>query len=120
MAHTISLKTNKESNFFKKLKEKYINKKETSYAIQLLKKTYNIKYKSIKECKAESSYIKNIDRQNKWIIMYIINNKNIFINNNEIDTKKLFNYILSRVNNLEQTQNIYKYIMRERQKNNEH
>ncbi|MBO4517192.1 hypothetical protein J5751_07395 [bacterium] len=61
MANTIALKTNKESEFFKKLKEQYINKKETSYALQLLKKTYNIKYKSIKECKMESASIKRID-----------------------------------------------------------
>lgn len=117
MAHTISLETNKESEFFKKLKDKYINKKETSYAIQLLKKTHNIKYKSIKECKMESASIKIIDRENMRLVNYILNNKNSFMNNNKIDVKKLFKYILSRVNSIDQTQNIYRYILRERQGN---
>lgn len=38
------------------------------------------------------------------------------MNNNEIDIKKLFNHILSRVNSIDQAQNIYWYIMRERNK----
>lgn len=116
MANTIALKTNKESEFFKKLKEQYINKKETSYALQLLKKTYNIKYKSIKECKMESASIKRIDWENMRLVSYILYNKNLFMNNNEIDIKKLFNHILSRVNSIDQAQNIYWYIMRERNK----
>ncbi|MBO4517193.1 hypothetical protein J5751_07400 [bacterium] len=50
------------------------------------------------------------------LVSYILYNKNLFMNNNEIDIKKLFNHILSRVNSIDQAQNIYWYIMRERNK----
>ena len=83
MANTIALKTNKESNLFKQLKKQYINKRERSYAIQLLKKTYSIKFERYYDQQIRLVHLDQIDESYHRIIDEIYSNMCLFVEENE-------------------------------------